>query len=86
MMTTPTCREGLTKEQLDTVAWKFLRSEFAGQSYANWPLDRRINAYLGHYGPAAPLNDGTTFDTLLERIMATIGPALRSGVLASPSR
>ena len=39
---TPTDRFKMTRIQLDSIAWKFLRSEFTGQIYADWPIDRRI--------------------------------------------
>ena len=78
---TPTDDVELTLEELDLVAWKFLRSEFTSQIYAGWPIDRRIDAYLLHHGPTELLNDGTAYNALLERVMANIGPALRNGVL-----
>ncbi|MGK2901585.1 MAG: hypothetical protein ACSLE7_01670 [Mycobacterium sp.] len=82
---TPTHREELTRAQLDAIAWRFLRSAFTGQIYADWPIDRRVDAYLLHHGPAALLNDGSNYDALLERIMANVGAALRDGVLQSPN-
>ena len=33
------------KRQLDAIAWKFLGSEFSGKIYADWPIDRRVDAY-----------------------------------------
>jgi hypothetical protein len=50
MVTTPTDRFKMTRIQLDSIAWKFLRSEFTGQIYADRPIDRRIDAYLLHHG------------------------------------
>jgi len=82
---TPTYREELTEAELDIVAWRFLRSEFTGQTYADWPIDRRIDAYLLHHGATELLNDGSAYNALLERVMANIGPALRNGVLPSPN-
>jgi hypothetical protein len=29
--------------KLDAVAWKFVGSEFAGQTYADWPIERRLD-------------------------------------------
>lgn len=78
---TQTYREELARAELDTIAWGFLRSEFTGQIFADWPIDRRIDAYLSHYGPSGLINDGSAYDALLERVMANIGTALRSGVL-----
>ena len=37
MVMTPTDRFEMTRSQLDAIAWKFLRSEFTGQIYADWP-------------------------------------------------
>ena len=79
---TPTDRVELTRQELDAIAWRFLGSEFAGPMYADWPIDRRLDAYLQHYGPTHVANDGSTSKALLERVMANVGPALRSGVLA----
>lgn len=86
MLMTPTYSEDeLTQAELDAIAWKFLRSEFTGQIYADWPIDRRIDAFLSHHGRTDLINDGSAYDSLLERVMANIGLALRNGVLPSPN-
>jgi hypothetical protein len=79
---TPTAdRSELTRAELDTIAWQFLRSEFTGATHADWPIDRRLDAFLLHYGPTGLLADGTAYNELLEHVMTNIGPALRNGVL-----
>ena len=50
MVMTPTDRVEFTRQELDAIAWRFLGSEFAGPMYADWPIDRRIDAYLQHHG------------------------------------
>jgi hypothetical protein len=71
----------LTEQELDAIAWKFLGSEFTGELYANWPIDRRVNAYLMRHRLKHVANDGAACDALLHRVMANIGRALRYGVL-----
>jgi hypothetical protein len=83
MVMTPIDRSAMTSSQLDAIAWEFLTSEFAGQIYVDWPIDRRLNAYLLHHGPAALLTDGSAYDDLLDRVMSNIGPAVRRGILPS---
>ncbi len=73
----------LTTSQLDAIAWDFLGSEFAEQIYADWPMDRRVDAFLRHEGRDDLVNDGAAYDALLQRVMANIGRALRQGRLAS---
>ena len=51
----------MTKQELDAVAWRFLGSEFTAQSYANWPIDRRVDAYLLHPGLVEFVNDGAAY-------------------------
>jgi hypothetical protein len=79
---TPIARVELTRRELDELAWKFLSSEFTGQIYADWPIERRIDAYLQHHGLPNLVNDGSANKALLESVMANIGPALRHGLLA----
>ncbi|BBX03908.1 hypothetical protein [Mycolicibacterium moriokaense] len=79
---TPTEPE-LETEDLEAVAWRFLRSEFSTPIYADWPIDRRIEAYLQHHEASDLLRDGS-FNGVLEHVMANIGAALRNGVLPTP--
>ena len=73
----------LTTSQLDDIAWDFLGSEFAEQIHADWPIDRRVDAFLRHEGRDDLVKDGAAYDALLQRVMANIGRALRQGRLAS---
>jgi hypothetical protein len=73
-----------TTPKLDAIAWKFFGSEFTGHIYADWTVDRRLDAYLRHHGLIDIINDGAAYNALLERVMANIGRALRDGVLAAP--
>lgn len=82
---TPTYHEELAREELDVVAWRFLRSEYTEQTYSDWPIDRRIDAFLLHQGPTELINDGSAYNALVERVMANIGLALRKGLLEPPS-
>ena len=54
------------------------------KNYANWPIDRRVDAYLLHPGLVEFVNDGAASGALLERVMASIGHAIRAGLLAPP--
>ena len=80
-----TFREELDREELEVIAWRFLRSEFTEQVYSDWPIDRRVDAFLVHYGPIEVLNDGSAYNALLETVMANIGTALRNGTLSPPN-
>ncbi|GAT12799.1 hypothetical protein H7I77_15940 [Mycolicibacterium novocastrense] len=77
----PTEHDEETEERRDTIVWGFFRSEFAGPIYVDWPIDRRLDAYLLHHGPAELLIDGSAYDELLEHVMANIGVAQRKGIL-----
>jgi hypothetical protein len=82
---TPTEPAEPTTEDLNAVAWRFLRSEFASQIYSDWPIDQRLDAYLLHHEPSEILRDGSSYSVLLDLVMANIGPALRNGVLPAPA-
>ena len=83
---TPTALGELTHHELDKIAWNFLGSKFTGQTYAQWPIDQRMDAYLLHQGLINVMNDGIVYNALLESVMANIGPALRKGHLGSTPR
>jgi hypothetical protein len=71
----------LSKRKLDAIAWEFLGSEFTGKIYADWPIDRRVDAFLRRHGLIDIVNNGGAYNALLERVMANIGRARRDGLL-----
>ena len=76
----------LSGRRLDAIAWKFLGSEFTGKIYADWPIDRRVDAFLRRHGLIDIVNDGGAYNALLERVMANIGRARRDGLLPAAHR
>jgi hypothetical protein len=67
--------------ELEEMAWGFLGSTYASKRFVEWPIDRRLHAYLRHQGLSSVADDGTRCAALLDRVMANIGPALDSGTL-----
>jgi hypothetical protein len=72
---------GLWESDPDAIAWDFLGSEFTGLAYANWPIERRVGAYLTHNGMAQLWNNGDAHAAVLHRVLANVGAALRNGTL-----
>lgn len=68
--------------ELDELAWEFLGSEFTQDIYADWPLERRLDAYLRHHQLDGIVNDGAAYSSLLDRVMTNIGAAHRCGILS----
>lgn len=73
-------------EEIDGIAWQFLCSPFTRLDYWNWPLERRIDAYLRQLKRPDILNNGATYSALIERVMANFPRARRVGVLDPPHR
>jgi hypothetical protein len=71
----------LTEQELEALAWGFLGSEFAGLVYADWTVERRIDAYLAHHGMSHVVNNGDAYQAVLQCVFANIRPARRRGVL-----
>ena len=70
-----------TEDELDTIAWGFLGSEFTGPTYANWRIERRVDAYLAHRGMTGLVNDGDAHQAVVQRVLANLGAALRNKTL-----
>ena len=67
--------------ELEAMAWEFLGSPYASNRFVDWPIDRRLHAYLRHQGLSEVADDGTRCAALLDRVMANIASALESGTL-----
>lgn len=68
-------------QDIDTVAWQFLCSAYTRRDYWDWPLERRVDAYLRHLNRDDLLNDGGAYTALIDRVMANIARARRDGML-----
>jgi hypothetical protein len=77
----PADEVGLSSDKLAVIAWEFLGSEFAGQNYRDWPIDRRLDAYLRHEDSHHIVNDAAVYDALLRQVMESIAEAVRVGQL-----
>lgn len=69
---TATCGDGLllVDSDVDLLALQFLDSDYAGHPYANWPIDRRLEAFLRNRGMARVADDGDSSRLLLSRVMS----------------
>ncbi|BAX92957.1 hypothetical protein [Mycobacterium shigaense] len=63
----------LTDADVDALAWHFMNSDYADDTYADWPLDRRLDGYLRRRGLHRIVEDGDAYDLLLDRVMCYIG-------------
>jgi len=78
--------EAVAPDQIDAVAWQFLCSAYTGRDYWDWPLERRIDAYLRHHNHSDILNNGASYGAMLDRVMANFPRARRDGVFDRPHR
>nr|WP_245836037.1 hypothetical protein [Mycobacterium rhizamassiliense] len=69
----------MTDSDVDGLAWKFLNSAYADKTYADWPLDQRLDGFLGRQGLRRIAEDGDAYGRVLARVMRHIGVASRSG-------
>ncbi len=67
----------LTDGDVDSLAWQFLRCPYADETHADWPLDRRLEGFLRREGLARLVEDGDTYDLILDRVMAYIAARAR---------
>jgi hypothetical protein len=63
----------LTDSAVDALAWQFLNSAYADDTYADWPLDRRLDGFLRRQGLFRIAEDGDAYRLVLNRVMAHIG-------------
>lgn len=67
----------LTDSDVDALAWHFLHSPYADDDYADWSLDRRLDGFLRREGLVRLVDDGDTYDLILDRVMAYIAARAR---------
>lgn len=68
----------LTDLDVDALAWEFLRSRYARDTWPAWPLDQRLNGFLHESSLARLADNGDLFNILLERVMSYVSIASRS--------
>ncbi len=60
----------LTDSDVDSLAWAFLHSSYVSTTYADWPLDRRLDKFLRRADLTRVADDGDLVTVVLDRIMA----------------
>lgn len=78
--------QACSAEEIDDIAWQFLCSPFLHRDYWDWPLERRLDAYLRHHDRRDILNNGAAYGALVDSVMANIPRARRDGILKPPHR
>ena len=67
----------LTDSDVDALAWQFMNSAYADDTYAAWPLDRRLDGFLRQRGVSRIAEDGDAYSLVLNRVMTYIGAVSR---------
>ena len=67
----------LTDSDVDALAWQFMYSAYADDTYADWSLDRRLDGFLRHRGLSRIAEDGDAYSLVLNRVMTYIGAVSR---------
>ena len=67
----------LTDSDVDALAWQFMNSAYADDTYADWSLDRRLDGFLRHRGLSRIAEDGDAYSLVLNRVMTYIGAVSR---------
>jgi hypothetical protein len=67
----------LTDSDVEALAWRFLNSAYADSTYADWPLDRRLDGFLRRQGLSRVAEYGDAYGVVLNRVMACIGAMSR---------
>ncbi len=76
-----------TEPGIDALARQFLSSAYAESgTYANWPLDRRLEGFLRRQELDFLVEDGDAYDLVLDRVMVCIGEAARRRFDGGPDR
>lgn len=70
----------LTDCDVDALALEFMNSTYADDIYADWSLDRRLDAFLNRRGLSRITENGDAYDLVLDRVMTYIG------VMQQPAR
>ena len=65
--------ETLTDGDIDSLVWKFLKSDYVSDQYTNWPLDRRLEGFLQHIRLGHVADNGDQFNIILDRVMVFAG-------------
>ena len=68
-----------TAGEIDSLAWQFLCSPYTGRQYWDWPLERRVDAYLRHQERTDVIRDGAAYSSLIDRVMANFPRARSDG-------
>lgn len=66
-----------TDSDLDELAYAFLHSPYAGDTYVDWCLDQRLEGFLRNRGLVRLVENGDAYDLILNRVMAYIGQLRR---------
>jgi hypothetical protein len=70
------CRS-LTDSGIDELAFAFVHSPYAGDTYVDWCLDERLDRFLRHRGLVRLVEDGDAYRLILDRVMVYIGELRR---------
>ena len=62
----------LTDSDVDALALQFLNSDYVGDPYARWSLDKRLRSFLRRSGRVRVADDGDVYNIVLDRGISSL--------------